>query len=193
MGGPPKRNPLQLNDVVRVGNNSALSFIDRKAEKIYSISQNNGQKVSELIANYKGKQSYAANFVSHASKSLFNGGSDRISHEAAGCTYRGDIVENDIAKAILAKHKGNELGSMNNANTDYAISFSILDRRTRAELEGVVALIAKLCSESRTAARHHCMSISSTSTRMVRSTIACQSTTLPPCPTCSFQATVRST
>lgn len=135
-----KRNPLQLNDVVRVGNNSALSFIDRKAEKIYSISQNNGQKVSELIANYKGKQSYAANFVSHASKSLFNGGSDRISHEAAGCTYRGDIVENDIAKAILAKHKGNELGSMNNANTDYAISFSILDRRTRAELEGVVAL-----------------------------------------------------
>lgn len=135
-----KRNPLQMNDVVRVGNNSALSFIDRKAEKIYSVSQNNGQKISEIIANYKGKQSYAANFVSHASKALFNGGSDRISHEAAGCTYRGDIVENDIAKAILAKHKGNELGSMNNANTDYAISFSILDRRTRAELEGVVAL-----------------------------------------------------
>lgn len=135
-----KRNPLQMNDVVRVGNNSALSFIDRKAEKIYSVSQNNGQKISEIIANYKGKQSYAANFVSHASKALFNGGSDRISHEAAGCTYRGDIVENDIAKAILAKHKGSALGSMNNANTDYAISFSILDRRTRAELEGVVAL-----------------------------------------------------
>ncbi len=135
-----KRNPLQMNDVVRVGNNSALSFIDRKAEKIYSVSQNNGQKISEIIANYKGKQSYAANFVSHASKALFNGGSDRISHEAAGCTYRGDIIENDIAKAILAKHKGSALGSMNNANTDYAISFSILDRRTRAELEGVVAL-----------------------------------------------------
>jgi hypothetical protein len=29
---------------------------------------------------------------------------------------------------------------MNNAKTDYAISFSILDRRTKAELEGVVAL-----------------------------------------------------
>lgn len=135
-----KRNPLQLTDMIRVGNNSALSFIDRKAEKIYSISQNDGQKVSDLIANYKSKQTYAANFVSHASKSLFNGGSDRISHEAAGCTYRGDVVENDIAKAILAKHKGSPLGSMNNASTDYAISFSILDRRTRAELEGVVAL-----------------------------------------------------
>ncbi|MBO7608008.1 MAG: hypothetical protein J6T28_10390 [Paludibacteraceae bacterium] len=135
-----KRDPLQLTDMIRVDNNSALSFIDRKAEKIYSISQNNGQKVSELIANYKSKQSYASNFVSHASKSLFNGGSDRISHEAAGCTYRGDIIENDIAKAILAKHNGSPLGSMNNAKTDYAISFSILDRRTKAELEGVVAL-----------------------------------------------------
>lgn len=135
-----KRDPLQLSDMIRVDNNSALSFIDRKAEKIYSISQNNGQKVSELIANYKSKQSYASNFVSHASKSLFNGGSDRISHEAAGCTYRGDIIENDIAKAILAKHNGSPLGSMNNAKTDYAISFSILDRRTKAELEGVVAL-----------------------------------------------------
>ena len=135
-----KRDPLQLTDMIRVYNNSALSFIDRKAEKIYSISQNNGQKVSELIANYKSKQSYASNFVSHASKSLFNGGSDRISHEAAGCTYRGDIIENDIAKAILAKHNGSPLGSMNNAKTDYAISFSILDRRTKAELEGVVAL-----------------------------------------------------
>jgi|GEM_PF-234698 hypothetical protein len=135
-----KRDPLLLTDMIRVDNNSALSFIDRKAEKIYSISQNNGQKVSELIANYKSKQSYASNFVSHASKSLFNGGSDRISHEAAGCTYRGDIIENDIAKAILAKHNGSPLGSMNNAKTDYAISFSILDRRTKAELEGVVAL-----------------------------------------------------
>lgn len=135
-----KRDPLQLTDMIRVDNNSALSFIDRKAEKIYSISQNNGQKVSDLIANYKSKQSYASNFVSHASKSLFNGGSDRISHEAAGCTYRGDIIENDIAKAILAKHNGSPLGSMNNAKTDYAISFSILDRRTKAELEGVVAL-----------------------------------------------------
>ena len=135
-----KRDPLQLSDMIRVDNNSALSFIDRKAEKIYSISQNNGQKVSELIANYQSKQSYASNFVSHASKSLFNGGSDRISHEAAGCTYRGDIIENDIAKAILAKHNGSPLGSMNNAKTDYAISFSILDRRTKAELEGVVAL-----------------------------------------------------
>lgn len=135
-----KRDLLLLTDMIRVDNNSALSFIDRKAEKIYSISQNNGQKVSELIANYKSKQSYASNFVSHASKSLFNGGSDRISHEAAGCTYRGDIIENDIAKAILAKHNGSPLGSMNNAKTDYAISFSILDRRTKAELEGVVAL-----------------------------------------------------
>lgn len=132
-----KRNPLDVKDIVRVANNSALSFIDRKAEKIYSISQTNGKSVGELIAAYKGKQSFASNFVSHASKSLFNGGSDRISHEAAGCTYRGDIVENDIAKSILLKHKGVALGSMDNAKTDYAISFDVLDRESKNVLDAV--------------------------------------------------------
>lgn len=135
-----KRNPLKMEDVVRVSDNSALSIIDRKAEKIYSISQTNGKKVSELIANYKGKQTYASNFVSHASKALFNGGSDRISNDAAGCTYRGDIVENDIAKSLIAKAKGASMNNFNNATTDYQVSFEILDRKTKQPLGSEVAI-----------------------------------------------------
>ena len=129
-----KRNQLKMDDVVRVADNSALSIIDRKAEKIYSIPQTNSKKIAELIANYKGKQNYAANFVSHASKSLFNGGSDRISNDAAGCTYRGDIIENDIAKALLYKSQGKAITEFNNASTDYQISFEILDRKNKNAL-----------------------------------------------------------
>ncbi len=129
-----KRNQLSMTDVVRVADNSALSVLDRKAEKLYSFSQTNSKKMSELIANYKGKQSYTANFVSHASKALFNGGSDRISHDAAGCTYRGDIVENDIAKALLYKAKGKSFSDFNNATTDYQVSFELLDRETKQPL-----------------------------------------------------------
>lgn len=135
-----KRNQLKNDDVVRVADNSALSIIDRKAEKIYSISQTSGKKVSELIANYKGKQSYAANFVSHASKSLFNGGTDKISNDAAGCTYRGDIIENDIAKALIAKAKGVSMNNFNNATTDYQISFEILDRDSKQALGNEVVV-----------------------------------------------------
>lgn len=130
-----KRNQLKMDDVIRVADNSALSIIDRKAEKIYSIPQTSSKKISELIAAYKGKQSYAANFVSHASKSLFNGGSDRISNDAAGCTYRGDIIENDIAKSLIAKVKGaGSFDGFDNAKTDYQISFEILDRNTKSTL-----------------------------------------------------------
>lgn len=135
-----KRNALKMDDVVRVADNSALSIIDRKAEKIYSISQTSSKKVSELIANYKGKQSYAANFVSHASKSLFNGGTDKISNDAAGCTYRGDIIENDIAKALIAKAKGVSMSNFNNATTDYQISFEILDRESKQPLGNEVVI-----------------------------------------------------
>ena len=39
-----KRNQLKMDDVVRVADNSALSIIDRKAEKIYSIPQTNSSK-----------------------------------------------------------------------------------------------------------------------------------------------------
>lgn len=135
-----KRDQLNLKDVIRVSDNSALSIIDRKAEKIYSIPQTNSQSLEALIAAYKGKQSYASNFVSHASKSLFNGGSDRISHDAAGCTYRGDIVENDIAKAIITKLNGSDMSLFDNAKTDYAVTFEILDRKTKEVLNSVVAI-----------------------------------------------------
>lgn len=135
-----KRDQLSETDIVRVGDNSALSVLDRKAEKLYSFAQTNSKKMSELIASYKGKQSYSANFVSHASKALFNGGSDRISHEAAGCTYRGDIIENDIAQALVFRAKGKSFDSYDNAATDYAVTFEVLDRETKQSLEGVVKI-----------------------------------------------------
>lgn len=135
-----KRDQLSDADLIRVGDNSALSVLDRKAEKLYSFSQTNSKKMSELIANYKGKQSYSANFVSHASKALFNGGSDRISHEAAGCTYRGDIIENDIAQALVFRAKGKSFDNYDNAATDYAVTFEVLDRETKQSLEGVVKI-----------------------------------------------------
>lgn len=133
-----KRDKLSGSDIVRVSDNSALSVLDRTAEKLYSFSQTNSKKLSELIANYKGKQNYSANFVAHASKSLFNGGSDRISNDAAGCTYRGDIIENDIAKALIYKAQGVSFNDFNNAKTDYAISFDILDRNTLQPVEGSI-------------------------------------------------------
>lgn len=138
-----KRDQLTENDIIRVADNSGLSVLDRKAEKLYSFPQTNSKKMADLIANYKGKQSYASNFVAHASKALFNGGTDRISHDAAGCTYRGDIIENDIAKALLFKSNGNSFQNFNNATTDYAISFEILDRNTRQSVEGSVNVDAQ--------------------------------------------------
>ena len=126
-----KRMKLSADDVIKVDENSALSILDRKAEKVYSIGKSDAKKVSAVIDNVKGNQKSATSqFMAHASKSLFNGGSDKISHEAAGCTYRGDIIENDIAKTILAEQKGDKLAAINNANTDYAVTFEVIERAT---------------------------------------------------------------
>ncbi|MBO4805917.1 MAG: DUF4384 domain-containing protein [Paludibacteraceae bacterium] len=124
-----KRDVLSADDVVRIAPNSCLTLLDKKAEKMYSIPQSSPKKLAVLIDELKGKQqNVTTQFFNHALKSMFNGGSDRISHEAAGCTYRGDIVENDIAKSLFAKMEGNSLKGASNQKTDYAISFELLER-----------------------------------------------------------------
>lgn len=124
-----KRDVLSANDVVRIGQNSSLTLLDKKAEKIYAIPQSAAKKLSQLLDELKGKQqNVTAQFFNHAMKSMFNGGADRITHEAAGCTYRGDIVENDIAKSLFAKMNGNSLKGATNQKTDYAITFELVER-----------------------------------------------------------------
>lgn len=126
-----KRDALKSTDIIRVGENSALSLIDKKAEKVYSISKCDENTVSQTVETVKSKQpSMSAQFFNHAMKSLFNGEADKISHSAAGCTYRGDIVENDIAKALAGKCKESGLKNIANEKTDMAVSFEIIDRNS---------------------------------------------------------------
>ena len=64
-------------------------------------------------------------------KSLFNGnGTDNISHSAAGCTYRGDIIESDIAKSILAKKNSEAQFNVSNEKSDFGVSFDLVDPKT---------------------------------------------------------------
>lgn len=132
-----KRDVLSANDVVRIAQNSSLTLLDKKAEKMYAIPQSGAKKLATLLDELKGKQqNVTAQFFNHAMKSMFNGGSDRISHEAAGCTYRGDIVENDIAKSLFAKMNGTSLKGATNQRTDYAISFELVEREGDNSIQG---------------------------------------------------------
>lgn len=132
-----KRDALSANDMVRVSQNSSLTLLDKKAEKIYAIPQSAAKQLSQLLEELKGKQqNVTAQFFNHAMKSMFNGGADRISHEAAGCTYRGDIVENDIAKSLFAKMNGNSLKGASNEKTDFAVTFELLERNGGGDIQG---------------------------------------------------------
>lgn len=131
-----KRDVLSSNDVIRIGQNSSLTLLDKKGEKMYSIPQSSAKTLSVLIDELKGKQqNVTSQFFNHAMKSMFNGGADRISHEAAGCTYRGDIVENDIAKSLFAKMNGTSLKGATNQKTDYAISFELVEREGNRDIQ----------------------------------------------------------
>jgi hypothetical protein len=124
-----KREKLLEKDIVRVLDNSALSIMDRQNEKVYSVSKTSEKAVQDIIGGIKDKQgSVSGQLFSHMSKSLFNGEADKITHTAAGCTYRGDIIENDIAKTIFAKQKGDSIQKIDNANTDYAVAFELIGR-----------------------------------------------------------------
>lgn len=125
-----KRAELSENDIVRVNKGASLSIIDRGAEKIYATGEVAEKSVSAIIKE-QASGSASGQFVSHAVKSLFNGGTDNISHQAAGCTYRGDVVESDIAKAILSKKSEEDLRlNVDNAKSDFGIAFDLVDRTT---------------------------------------------------------------
>ena len=131
-----KRAKLSSKDNIRVGENSALSLLDRDAEKIYSIPETTGD-VSKIIESLKDKQqNVSSQFFQHAMRSMFNGGSDKISHSAAGCTYRGDEVEFDISRSIQQKLNGAKMDEISNEKTDYSISFEVIKRNTKEKVEG---------------------------------------------------------
>lgn len=124
-----RRASLNDNDQVRVGKNSALSVLDRKNNKVYAIKESDAKKLQELIAGVSNNdKSMSAKFASHAVKSLFDGSSSTVSHNAAGCTYRGASIENDIAKTLLFKEKNTSLVQISNTQTDYGVSFDLIDR-----------------------------------------------------------------
>lgn len=126
-----RRDAVSMTDMIRVADNSALSLLDRKAEKVYALSKTAEKSAQSAIDAVKDKQpSMSAQFFNHAMKSMFNGEADKISHSAAGCTYRGDVVENDIAKSLASKCNGAGLKTITNEKTDMAVSFEIIDRET---------------------------------------------------------------
>ncbi len=126
-----KRAELQESDVVRVKDGASLSIIDKSAQKIYATGAVDGKSIGSIIKEQGNASSASAQFVGHAVKSLFNGnGTDNISHSAAGCTYRGDIIESDIAKAILAKKNADEQFNVSNEKSDFGISFDLVDKKT---------------------------------------------------------------
>ncbi|MCB9017167.1 MAG: hypothetical protein WCU80_05370 [Paludibacteraceae bacterium] len=136
-----KRNGLTVKDIIRIGKNSALSILDKKAEKIYSIPESEAKSVGKSIESVKDKQqAVSAQFIQHAMKSMFNGESDKISHEAAGCTYRGDDTEHDIFRSIQTKLNGDSLSQIKNEQTDYSISFEIRNRETQEIITNDVKL-----------------------------------------------------
>ena len=138
-----KRAELQESDVVRVKDGASLSIIDKSAQKIYATGAVDGKSVSAIIKEQGSASSASTQFVAHAVKSLFNGnGTDNISHSAAGCTYRGDIIESDIAKSILAKKNSDDQFNVSNEKSDFGISFDLVDRKT-----GEIVVAAKAGKE----------------------------------------------
>lgn len=124
-----KRTALKQTDKVRVEANSSLSIIDKQNNKVYAFKQTQGaQVVGALVQQVSGNSSsLSSKFFSHAVASLFGGSSDKVSHNAAGCTYRGVSVEGDIARTLVYKEKNSSLVQINNAQTDYSVTFDLID------------------------------------------------------------------
>lgn len=126
-----KRAQLNANDQVRVSKNSALAIIDKKNNKVYAIKETGAKSIDALIAGVSGNdKSLTVKFAEHAAKALMDGSSSNVSHNAAGCTYRGASVENDIAKTLIYKEKNTSLVQLSNAMTDYGVSFDLVDRKS---------------------------------------------------------------
>lgn len=133
-----RREVLQENDVVRVGENSALSILDKGSSKVYALKQGNAQKVAALIAGIKDNQNSASGkYFDHMVGSLFNGNSSTVSHNAAGCSYRGASIENDMARTIAFKQANNSLVGISNGTSDYDVRFDVIDRINGANLSNV--------------------------------------------------------
>lgn len=126
-----RRQVLQEGDVVRVGENSALSILDKGTSKVYALKQGSAQKVAALIAGIKENQNSASGkYFDHMVGSLFNGNSSATSHNAAGCSYRGASIENDMARTLAFKQANNALAGISNATTDYQVNFDVIDRQS---------------------------------------------------------------
>lgn len=133
-----RRAALQPTDIVRVGENSALSVLDRGTSKVYAIKQSDAKKLSDLISAVQNNQSSAnAQYFDHMVSSLFNGGTATVSHNAAGCSYRGATVENDIARTLAFKKGNNALSGISNGTSDYGVKFELIDRKNGNVLDQV--------------------------------------------------------
>ncbi len=134
-----RREVLQENDVVRVGQNSALSILNKETSKVYALKQSDAQKVSALIASIQGSQNSASGkYFDHMVGSLMNGSSSTVSHNAAGCSYRGASIENDMARAIAFKQANNSLVQISNGTSDYSVRFDVMDRKADTILNNKV-------------------------------------------------------
>lgn len=133
-----RREVLNDNDIVRVGNNSALSILDKGNNKVYAMKETNAEKVSALIAGIQNNSSSSSGkYFNHMVSSLVNGSSSTVSHNAAGCTYRGATIENDIARTLAFKQGNNSLVSISNGTSDYSVRFDIMDRKADTTLNNV--------------------------------------------------------
>lgn len=133
-----RREVLKETDVIRVSQNSAMNLLDKNDSKLYAVKQTGAKKVSAILAELKSKQgSVAVKYGEHIAKSLFNGNSSTISHNAAGCTYRGATVENDMARTLAFKQANNALTGISNGTSDYDVRFDIMDRTADTTLKNV--------------------------------------------------------
>ena len=132
-----RRAVLKNSDVVRIDKNSSLSVLDKEKSKVYALKQSDAANVGQLIAGVANNGSNGTSKIfNHMVKSLTDGSSSQTSHNAAGCSYRGASVENDIARTLAFKQKNTSLVQINNATTDYGVKFELVDRKTDQVLPG---------------------------------------------------------
>lgn len=118
------RETLAPDDMVRIGEHSMLSVIDRDGNRLYALKEHGEAPLGEIIETQS--RSALARFASNFLRALTRGDTEKISHEA-NVSYK-DLNADGAIHAALADPA---------YRSAYPVSMTLVDERTGKEIGSI--------------------------------------------------------